>query len=210
MTKEVLFILLMIGGYLIGSLSPAVILSRKVAGIDIRKKGSKNAGSTNVFRVMGPKWGLINFVFDCLKGLLPTLIGLLVAGSIGDGYNGYLGAVIAGGAVLIGHAFPIFSHFKGGKCVASTTGIMLVINPYMTIVMLVLAVIIIAATNFVSLASVTVFTILPILVWFFDLPLPVQIFTVVFSLLILFLHRGNIARLIKGEENKMNFKKNKD
>lgn len=210
MTKEILFILLMVGGYLIGSLSPAVILSRKVAGIDIREKGSKNAGSTNVFRVMGPKWGLINFVFDCLKGLLPTLIGLLVARSIGDGYNGYLGAVIAGGAVLLGHAFPVFSHFKGGKCVASTSGIMLIINPYMTIVMIVLGVVIILLTNFVSLASVTVFTLFPILVWFFNYPLPVQIFTVIFSLLILFLHRGNIARLIKGKENKMTFRKNKD
>lgn len=209
MTKEILFLILLVGGYLIGSLSPAVFLSKKVAGIDIREKGSKNAGSTNVFRVMGAKWGLLNFLFDCLKGFLPALIGLLIAREVGDGYNGYLGAVIAGGGVLIGHALPIFSHFKGGKCVASTTGILFLLSPLLTLVIFAAAIITITITHYVSLASVSAFILAPICVWIFSYPLPVKVFVTLAAVLILFLHRANIKRLIKGEENKLDFSKKK-
>ena len=88
MTKEIIFyILLPICGYFIGSLSPAVFLSRQVAGIDIREKGSKNAGSTNVYRVMGAKWGIINFFIDLLKGVIPTLIGLFIGRAIGGRFR---------------------------------------------------------------------------------------------------------------------------
>ncbi len=206
----ILYILLIICGYIIGSLSPATLLSKKVAGIDIRQKGSKNPGSSNVFRLLGAKWGLINFLFDLLKGLIPALIGLFIARSMGDGYNGYLGAVIIGGSILIGHALPVFSQFKGGKCVASMTGVLFVILPIMTLVIFIIAIIIILTTRYVAIASLFAFISFPILVWFFPYELPVQIFTLVFSIIILFLHRENIKRLFKGEENKLNFKKKKE
>lgn len=210
----ILCILLPICGYFIGSLSPATFLSKKVAGIDIRKKGSKNPGSSNVFRVLGAKWGLINFLFDILKGFIPTLIGLFIARAVGDGFNGYLGAVLAGGGVLIGHALPIFAHFKGGKCVASMTGAMFVLYPILTAIIFVIAITIILTTRYVALASLTAFILIPISVWVFEdilnLNLPIQIFTMIFSILILVLHRENIKRLINGEENKLNLKKKKD
>lgn len=210
-SQIILYIVLLIGGYFIGSLSPAVILSRQVAGIDIRKKGSKNAGSTNVYRVMGAKWGIINFVIDLLKGVIPTLIGLLLARAIGGAFDGWLGAVIASTGILIGHAFPIFNHFKGGKCVASMTGVMFVLFPLLTLAVFVVAIAVIITTKWVSLASVASFTFLLIAVWIFgsllNLTLPVQIFISVFAPFIIILHRENIKRLLKGEEKKLDLHK---
>jgi glycerol-3-phosphate acyltransferase PlsY len=212
MIKEIIFyILFSVCGYFIGSLSPAVFLSKKVAGIDIREKGSKNAGSTNVYRVMGAKWGIINFVFDLLKGFLPTLIGLLVARAIGGAYEGWLGAVLAASGVLLGHAFPVFNRFRGGKCVASMTGAMFILYPALTGIVFVYALLIIVTTRWVSLASTTSFVLIPASVWVFKnllgLTLPVQIFTTFFAALIIFLHRENIVRLFKGEESKLDLHK---
>lgn len=212
MSKEIiLYILLPICMYFLGSLSPAVFLSRQVAGIDIRQKGSKNAGSTNVYRVMGAKWGIINFFIDLLKGVVPTLIGLLLARSIGGSFDGWLGAVLASSGVLIGHAFPIFNHFKGGKCVASMTGVMFVMFPLLTLLIFAVAIAVIIITKWVSLASILSFLFLSIAVWIFgnmlELTLPVQIFISIFAPFIIILHRENIARLIKGEEQKLDLKK---
>lgn len=207
----IIYILFPICGYFIGSFSPAVFLSKKVAGIDIREKGSKNAGSTNVYRVMGAKWGIINFAFDVLKGFLPALIGLLIARSIGGAYDGWLGSVLAASGVLLGHAFPVFNHFKGGKCVASMTGVMFVLYPALTGMVFVYAIIIILTTRWVSLASITSFIIIPASAWifknFFGLTFPVQIFTTFFAALIIFLHRENIVRLLKGEESRLDLHK---
>ena len=212
MIKEIIiYILFPICGYFIGSLSPAVFLSKKVAGIDIREKGSKNAGSTNVYRVMGAKWGIINFAFDLIKGFVPALIGLLIARAAGGAYDGWLGAALAASGVLLGHAFPVFNHFKGGKCVASMTGIMFLMYPALTGLVFVYALVIIITTRWVSLASITSFIIIPVSVWVFKgllgLTLPVQIFTTFFAVLIIFLHRENIIRLIKGEESRLDLHK---
>ena len=212
MAKEIiLYFVLVISGYFIGSLSPAVFLSRQVAGIDIREKGSKNAGSTNVYRVMGAKWGIINFVVDLMKGFLPTLIGLFILRAIGGMYDGWLGAVCAASGVLLGHAFPVFNHFRGGKCVASMSGVMFVLYPILTAIVFAFAIALILITRWVSLASVTSFIIIPASAWIFggllNLTLPVQIFTTFFALLIIFLHRENIKRLLKGEESKLDLKK---
>lgn len=210
--KEIiLYIVLLVCCYFIGSLSPAVFFSKKVAGIDIREKGSKNAGSTNVYRVMGAKWGIINFAVDILKGLLPTLIGLYIARSINGAYSGWLGGSIAASGVLLGHAFPIFNHFKGGKCVASMTGVMFAFAPIPTLILLVLAILLIVTTRLVSLASLLAYTTVLVCAWalkdLLGFVLPQQIFLTVFTLLIIFLHRENIKRLIKGEESRLDIHK---
>ncbi len=210
--KEIiLYVVFIIAGYFIGSLSPAVFLSKKVAGIDIRDKGSKNAGSTNVYRVMGAKWGIINFVADILKGLLPTLIALYIARALNGAYDGWMGASIAAGSVLLGHAFPIFNHFKGGKCVASMTGAMFAFAPIPTLILLAIAIVLIVVTRLVSLASILAYTIVMICSWalgdMLNFVLPQQIFMTVFPLLIIYLHKENIKRLIKGEESKLDIHK---
>lgn len=210
-SELIVYVIFLICGYFIGTLSPAVFLSKQVAGIDIRKKGSKNAGSTNVYRVMGAKWGIINFVVDVLKGFLPALAGLLIARAIGGMYDGWLGAVLVATGVLSGHAFPVFNRFKGGKCVASMTGVILLLFPILTGIVFIYALIIILTTKWVSLASITSFIVTAVSVWVFGnllgLTLPVQIFTTFFACLIIFLHRENIVRLIKGEEGKLDLKK---
>lgn len=201
-----IYVLLTLAGYFFGSLSPAVFLSRKFAGYDIRTKGSKNAGSTNVFRVMGPKFGIINFILDLLKGAIPTLIGLYFLGT----YSGEVAAICLAGGVILGHAFPVFSHFKGGKCVASSAGILLAFHPVTTAIIIAVAIGSIALTGYVSLASVVVFLVYPIIAWFIpEYTLLYQIFLSCLGALILYLHRGNILRLLKGEENPLVKKKSK-
>ena len=216
MNNSWIFIVIAIVCYIIGSLSPAVFLSKKFAGYDIRTKGSKNAGSTNVFRVMGAKFGIINFIMDLLKGLLPTLLAKFIAGKLGIHVE--LAMVCAGGGVVLGHAFPVFSHFKGGKCVASSAGLLIAFNPLFTIGIIVAAIISIVITRYVSAASITVFLIYPILAWFLPLAngfteqytLLFKIFLSCLGALILFLHRQNITRLIKGEETPLFQNKDKE
>ena len=215
MVNTWIFVVIALICYIIGSLSPAVFLSRKFAGYDIRTKGSKNAGSTNVFRVMGAKFGIINFILDLLKGLLPTLLAKYIATELG--LHVELAMVCAASGIVLGHAFPIFSRFKGGKCVASSAGLLVAFNPIFTIIIIVLAITAIVITRYVSAASITVFLVYPIAAWFFPLAngltehytLLFKVFLSCLGALILFLHRENIKRLIKGEEKPLFQKKDK-
>jgi len=211
-----IFILIAVVCYFIGSFSPAVFISRKYAGYDIRTKGSNNAGSTNVFRVMGAKFGIINFMLDLLKGLLPTLLAKYIAVKLGT-IDPELAMICAASGVVLGHAFPIFSHFKGGKCVASSAGILLAFNPLLAGMMIIAAILSIIITRYVSTASITVFLLYPISAWIFPLAkcftenytLQHRIFLSCLGALILFLHRENIVRLFKGEEKPLCHKKDK-
>jgi len=216
MVNTWIFVVIALICYIIGSLSPAVFLSRKFAGYDIRTKGSKNAGSTNVFRVMGAKFGIINFILDLLKGLLPTLLAKYIATELG--LHVELAMVCAASGIVLGHAFPIFSRFKGGKCVASSAGLLVAFNPIFTIIIIVLAITAIVITRYVSAASITVFLVYPIAAWIFPLAngltehytLLFKVFLSCLGALILFLHRENIKRLIKGEEKPLFQKKDKE
>lgn len=202
MDPVIKYILLGIASYFLGSLSSAVFISRKAGGFDIREKGSGNAGSTNMLRVMGVKWGVVTLIIDMLKGVIPTLIGLLWAGEIG--------AYVAGGAVLIGHAFPVFQKFKGGKCVASSGGVLLVLHPILTLVALVIAFAIMFASRMVSLGSVLIFILYPIGAFLFPIYPGYGWFALGVSLLVLALHRGNIRRLLNGTEKQLGSKSNND
>lgn len=195
--------LVAIGSYLIGSFSPAVFLSKKYGGYDIREKGSGNAGSSNVFRVMGAKFGLINFLCDMFKGAIPSVIGMLIANYfLGIDYQ--IGGVVAGGAVLIGHAFPIFLKFKGGKCVATAGGVLLAFHPIFITVLIIAAIGSIFIHRYVSLASLMVFVLYPIIAWFIEsYTLTFKIFLTCMGVFIVILHRANIKRLIQGKENKV-------
>lgn len=217
MDKIWIFIVIIITCYIIGSLSPAVFLSKKFAGYDIRTKGSMSAGSSNVFRIMGAKFGIINFFLDLLKGLLPTLLAKFIAIQIGS-MDPELAMICAGGAVVLGHAFPIFSHFKGGKCVASSAGLLIAFNPLFTVLLIITAITAIFVTRYVSTASITVFFVYPIAAWIFPLAnwfsgyysLQFKIFLSCLGVLILFLHRENIKRLIQGNEKPLFQKKDKE
>ncbi|MBR3105618.1 MAG: glycerol-3-phosphate 1-O-acyltransferase PlsY [Clostridia bacterium] len=192
------YLLIAVIGYLLGSISTGILYSRFL-GQDIRTQGSKNAGATNMARVHGISKGLITLVGDSLKGVLATLIGLWIAGQTG--------AMIGGAAAAIGHMWPVFFDFKGGKGVATLLGVGLVIHPVVLLIALALAILTIVLTKYVSLGSmvgVTSFTIGVIIavgLW------PVGLWAAALSALCFWRHKANIQRLLKGTENKFNLKK---
>jgi len=191
-------LLIAVIGYLLGSISTGILYSRAL-GQDIRTQGSKNAGATNMARVHGLNKGLVTLLGDCLKGVLATLIGMWIAGQTG--------AMIGGAAAAIGHMWPVFFGFKGGKGVATLLGAGLVVDPVILLAALALAILVIAATKYVSLGSITGVTSFTIGVIIFRGIWPVGVWGIVMSALCCWRHRTNIQRLLKGTENKFSLKK---
>ena len=197
-----------IASYLLGSINFAVIFSKLFFKEDVRNHGSGNAGSTNMLRTYGLKAALLTFACDFTKSFLAGCIGLVVM----PYYLGF--SSICGFAALIGHAFPIFYGFKGGKCVASLAGVLLVINPLIWVILMITCIIIVALTRYVSLGSVICALCIPILNILIAFPVtpppPAEIVcTVLMAALVVFLHRKNIARLWTGTESKISFKSKK-
>lgn len=206
------YIVVTIIAYLLGSISFSVIISKKMAGFDVREKGSGNAGSTNVLRTVGKKAAILTLICDCLKGIVAILIAVL-ASKIVKGTDAGLLVQLAGVAVVIGHTFPIFFKFKGGKGVATSLGVLLIINWQIGLICLVFALTLMALTRFVSLGSVSAAILFPILTIFIQenyiVPGNYIIFGVVLAAIVVFNHRANVKRLLTGTENKLSFKKSK-
>lgn len=194
--------------YLLGSINFAVIFSKRFFKEDVREHGSGNAGSTNMLRTYGLKAALLTFVCDFFKSFLACCIGLVVMPY-------HLGFVsICGLCALIGHAFPLFYGFKGGKCVASLAGVLLVVNPLVWVLLMLVFVFTVALTKFVSLGSVICALCIPILNIMIAFPVtpppPAEIIcTALMAALVVFLHRKNIVRLWTGTESKISFKSKK-
>ncbi|HWQ29484.1 MAG TPA: glycerol-3-phosphate 1-O-acyltransferase PlsY [Negativicutes bacterium] len=193
------YLLVSVIAYLLGNFATAYVVAKAAGKIDIRKFGSGNAGSTNVLRVLGVKAAILVFAGDVLKGVAAVLIGRYLAGSNG--------ALLAGILVVIGHNWPIVLGGKGGKGIATTIGVMLAIDPLIVLFIVVIGVIIIAATRYVSLASVTGVIIFPISMIVTKKPLEYIVFSLILSGMALFKHRSNIGRLINGTESKIGLKK---
>lgn len=205
MTQYLLILLL---SYFIGSISFSVIFSRKFAGFDVREKGSKNAGTTNVLRNVGKKAAAMTLICDILKGLISVVIAGIIA-KIWEGTNVELMQYIAGFGAILGHTYPIFFEFRGGKGVATTIGVLLMLNPQVALICLVFGIILIAITKMVSVGSILSAILYPILIMFIGEKVILNIFlvSVLTSLLIIFNHRENIKRIKEGTENKLSFKK---
>ena len=184
-------------GYGVGNFATSYILGKVFKKTDIRKHGSGNAGATNALRVFGIKLAAATFLFDALKGVLAVIIGRMILGDIG----GYIGGVF----VVVGHNWPIVLRFKGGKGVASTIGVALTINYKIALICIVIGIIIVIMTKYVSLGSITAMTLLPILSLILIRPFDINfiIFTIILSLMAVFRHRSNIKRLISGNESKL-------
>ena len=146
-------------GYLIGSVNFSVILSKKLAGFDLREKGSKNAGTTNMLRTVGKKGAALVLILDILKGVVAVVISKLISGDA----NEAIACQIAAFAVVLGHTFPIFFEFKGGKGVATSIGVLLVINWQIGLICLVYGILMIVLTRMVSLGSITAAILFPVL-----------------------------------------------
>ena len=208
------YIIVAIIAYLIGSVSFSVIISKKMAGFDVREKGSGNAGSTNVLRTVGKKAAAITLICDVLKGVVSILLALL-AGVIIKDLDKALLVQLAGVFVIIGHTFPIFFKFKGGKGIATSLGVLLMINWQIGLICLVFALLLMALTRMVSVGSIAAAVLFPVLVLFINQNYIVAessnwsylIFSVIIALLVFFNHRANLKRIVNGTENKLSFKK---
>lgn len=195
-------------GYLIGSINFSVILSRKLAGFDLREKGSKNAGTTNMLRTVGKKGAAMVLILDILKGVIAVLIARLISGDV----NQAIACQIAAFAVVLGHTFPIFFEFRGGKGVATSIGVLLMLNWQIGLICLVYGILMIVLTRMVSLGSITAAVLFPVLTIFIRghyiaTGFNYIIFGVVMACFVLFNHRTNIKRLNEGTENRISFKK---
>lgn len=200
------YVLVGLVAYLIGSINFAIIFSKKFAGFDVREKGSKNAGTTNVLRTVGKKAAILTLICDVLKGVVAVLIASLAA-KIWEEADVITLKYLAGLMAIIGHTFPVYYGFKGGKGVATSLGVLLVVNPQIGISCLVFALIIMTATKYVSLGSVLSATLFPILTIFMTDNFNAKVISVLIGLLVIFNHRTNIKRLKEGTENKLSFKK---
>ncbi len=201
-------VLCLIVPYLLGSINFAIIFSKLLHQDDVRKHGSGNAGSTNMLRTYGVKTAALTFFCDFLKGALSALIGLFVM----PYFYGFV--YFSGLACMLGHAFPIYHGFKGGKCVASLAGVVLICNPLVFVLLFLAFVFIVALSRYISLGSVIGSLALPLansFVPFYVAPVPVTgiIGSLLMGFLVVFLHRQNIVRLWNGTERKVSFKKKK-
>ncbi len=211
----VVYIIMAIVAYCIGSVNFSVIFSKKFAGFDVREKGSGNAGTTNMLRSVGKKAAAITLVCDILKGVVAIGIAILL-GNIPN-MNKELLVQIAGVAVILGHTFPVFFGFKGGKGVATSLGVLLLSNWQIGLICLIFGVVLIALTRMVSVGSCAAAVLFPILTLFINDHYTVLtegksgnvyfIYSVILAIIVLFNHRSNIKRLLNGTENKISFNK---
>ncbi|MGE4266017.1 MAG: glycerol-3-phosphate 1-O-acyltransferase PlsY [Deferribacterales bacterium] len=182
--------------YVIGSVPTAYLVVKKIKGIDIRTVGSGNVGASNAARVLG-KWGFIGVLFaDMMKGFIPVFV---IKHFYGESWIVLIGAV----AVIVGHSFTCFLKFKGGKGVATGVGVFLALAPFQLLVAAVIFGIMLAVFQMVSIGSVTAAAFLAVMVWFTSEWDHLRYITFVIALLIIWLHRGNIARMVRGEERKI-------
>lgn len=211
--------------YLIGSISGAIIISKKVSGSDIRESGSKNAGTTNMLRVHGKKLAVMTLLVDVIKGVIAVLIGIMIDAVIERQYGmmsfvspadwlvgsmKYIAAVFA----ILGHDFPIYFGFKGGKGVATSIGVALMLDWKVGLIVMIAALVIMAASRYVSLGSVIGAVIYPCIVAAFMLGMGefnavYLVSAIIIGLLIIVKHKSNIERLKNGTENKLFQKKGK-
>ncbi len=206
------YIIIAIIAYAIGSINFSVLISKKMAGFDVREKGSGNAGSTNMLRSVGKKAAALTLLCDILKGVVAILIAL-IAGKIVKNVDRAVLVQIAGILVVVGHTFPIFFEFKGGKGVATSLGVIMMINWKIGLICLVFALAIMAFSRMVSMGSVGAAILFPVLTLFINTNFIVQasgmkyfIFSVILAAIVIFNHRANIRRIANGTENKLSFK----
>ena len=182
--------------YFIGNISPATIMGR-LHGVDIRKSGSGNPGTTNVLRTLGVKAAACTLVIDILKGTLPVLAGTLAAGS--------LGGCACGTAAFLGHIWPVCYRFKGGKGIATGFGVIVAFNWKAGLICLAAALLGAAISRRMSVGSITAAIAFPVSIFF--LQPDYLIWSICLAAIVIFRHHSNIARLIKGEEPAMSFSK---
>lgn len=205
------YVLPVLMGYLLGSVSFGVIFSKKNFNQDIREYGSKSSGMTNTIRVYGAKYAVPVFVCDFLKGALPVIIMRIISVKFLSG--SLVPVYLAGVFAVIGHIFPLYFGFKGGKGVSTTCGVVAAAQPIVAAICFTLFLIIALATKIVSIGSIIAALSIPLVSYGYCMltdkaPFVPTVFGFVLAVIIVITHRSNIKRLLKGEEKKLNLHKN--
>ncbi|MCJ7508249.1 MAG: glycerol-3-phosphate 1-O-acyltransferase PlsY [candidate division Zixibacteria bacterium] len=201
------FVIVIVLSYLLGSIPFGIIISRLFKGIDVREYGSKNIGFTNVFRVVGVLPAVIVLILDIGKGALSVLLISQIATSQAP-LSSTLVRIAAGIFVILGHIFPIFANFKGGKGVATAAGVLLALVPSEFILVLVIFILVVSLTRYISLGSLVSSLFLPLILILEKcylkkaIPIELIIVSLILCFLIFYTHRQNIKRLLRGTENK--------
>lgn len=204
------YILMAIIAYAIGSVNFSIILSKKFAGFDVREKGSGNAGTTNMLRSVGKGLAALTLVCDILKGIVAILLAIGI-GKIATDVKPEILVQVAGIFAILGHTYPVYFGFKGGKGVATSLGILLLVNWQIGLICLVFALVLMILSRMVSLGSIIAAVLFPILTIFITDNYVVSgnyvIFGIIMAVIVIFNHRSNLKRIYNGEENRLGFKK---
>ncbi|HRG24331.1 MAG TPA: glycerol-3-phosphate 1-O-acyltransferase PlsY [Chitinophagaceae bacterium] len=205
-------LLLIIVAYLIGSVPTSVWVSKSFFNIDIRDYGSGNAGATNTYRVLGSKWGTFVMVADMLKGVLAVKLALLLPEYADSDVNLQNLQTGLGLAAVVGHIFPIWADFRGGKGVATLFGLVLGISPWTALSCVGIFSLVLYLTRFVSLSSILASIAFPFFILvIFNVENPFyRVFAIAVALMVLLTHQKNIGRLLKGNESKVPILKGRD
>lgn len=190
--------MMLIAAYLIGSIPTGLIIGKLFYNIDIRQHGSGNLGATNTFRILGKKAGIFVTIFDVLKGTIPALFPVI--------FNQSVHPIIIGVAAVIGHVYPIYLKFKGGKAVATSAGVILGTNPVLFLIIAVIFFSLLFTTKMVSLTSMLTSIANFIGSLFFDDKI-LMVVSFIIMIVIIVRHKSNIERIMNGSEPKINFKK---
>lgn len=195
--------------YIAGSIPSAVWAGKLFHGIDVREHGSGNAGATNTVRVLGWKTGIPVLIFDLFKGWLAAMLPVFLKAADSGTEQMIALQIACGMAAIMGHVFPLFAGFRGGKGVATTFGVLLALHPWLTLICAGIFLVVLLISGYVSLGSMTAAVMFPVLLMTaFDTPsLLFTIFSVVVAVAIVVTHKKNIGRLIRGEENRFLRKK---
>ena len=198
------FLIFAVVAYIFGSLPCGVWLGKGTKNIDIREHGSKNSGATNAYRILGPKYGIMVLILDALKGYIPLYIASLF------GVDGIY-IIVLGLIAILGHTFSFFLQFKGGKGVATSLGVFLFLMPKVVGVLVLVFILVVGISKYISLGSVVCAGLLPILAYFMPVRdtatrTPLVLISLLVGVFVIYKHKANIQRLMEGKENKFNLK----
>src|ERR1035437_1507600 len=204
--------LLIVLAYLIGSIPTSVWVSKKFFGIDIRDYGSGNPGATNTYRILGSKWGTFVMLMDMLKGIVATSLWILLNHYFVNELHRTNFMIGLGLAAVLGHIFPIWAGFKGGKGVATLFGMAVAIQPLVAVCCVGVFLLVLYLTRFVSLSSVLAGVAFMVFILFiFNAPEPLyRVFAILVALMVVLTHQKNISRILKGTESKVPILKQRD
>lgn len=198
--QALIFIVILFGSYLLGSIPTGFIVTKYIKKIDIREYGSSSTGATNVFRALGFKWALLVALSDILKGVIPIIVGKALL-------TNQVMIVLLGVAAVIGHNWPVFINFKGGRGVATSAGVVIALLPLISLFVILVWLIVLRLSRYVSLASISAAFSFPFFVYLMESSRIYFVFSLILAILVIYQHRKNISRLLAGEESRVSKEK---